>query len=91
MPRAMADAGLISGLALMGLATQHPSPASCEKCQSSRSACEEGSAPTCFKLGELELGPAIVRYSGLGKSLYHASGETLEAWLSRFLGRLEFS
>lgn len=91
MPRAMADAGLISGLALMGLATQHP-PVSCEKCQSCYNACGEGQHPLVSNLrSSVELGLAIVRYSGLSKSLYHASGEALEGWLSRILALLELS
>lgn len=91
MPRAMADAGLISGLALMGLATQHP-PVSCQKCQSCYNACGEGQHPLVSNLrSSVELGLAIVRYSGLSKSLYHASGEALEGWLSRILALLELS
>ena len=74
-----------------GFGTQHP-PVSCEKCQSCYNACGEGQHPLVSNLrNSVELGLAIVRYSGLSKSLYHASGEALEGWLSRILALLELS
>lgn len=54
--------------------------------------CAEGQHRLVSSLrSSVELGPAIVRYSGPSKSLYHASGEALEGWLSRILARLELS